>query len=138
MTLHINAYLNFEDRAREALEFYQSVFGGELVLDTFGESGMSEDPADADKLMHGQLETPFGMRIMASDSASFMDKPVMGTAVNVSLNGDDDAIDGYWEKLSEGAEIVAPYEKAPWGDMFGLLNDRFSVAWLVNKTGPQG
>lgn len=135
MTIHINAYLNFQDRAREALEFYQSVFGGELTLSTFGESGMGgDDPADAELLMHGQLDTPFGMRLMASDSASFVDSPVMGTAVNVSLNGEkDDPIDDHWARLSEGAEIVAPYEQAPWGDMFGLLNDRFGVAWLVNK-----
>jgi PhnB protein len=56
-----------------------------------------------------------------------------GTDVSVSLSGEDAAeLTGYWEKLSDGAEISMPLEKAIWGDSFGMLRDRFEVSWLVN------
>ncbi len=138
MTLRLNPYLNFRDQARPALEFYRSVFGGELVLMTLGENGMADDPGDADKIMHGQLTTAAGFTIMAGDTPSSMAEPVVGTAVNVSVSGDEEeTIRGYWERLSEGAEVVEPLALAPWGDLFGLLNDRFGIAWLFN-TGHEG
>ena len=134
MTLRLNPYLNFRDQAREALEFYRSVFGGELVLMTLGEGGMADDPADAELIMHGQLTTTAGFTLMAGDTAATMDDPVIGTAVNISVSGDDEeTIRGYWERLSEGAEVVEPLATAPWGDLFGLLNDRFGIAWLFNS-----
>lgn len=58
MTIRLNPYLNFTDRAREALEFYQLVFGGELQIMTFGDGGMSDDPAQADLVMHGHQRLP--------------------------------------------------------------------------------
>lgn len=137
MTMRLNPYLNFRDESREALEFYQSVFGGTIEAMTFGESGMSDDPAMADRMMHGHLVTEAGFDLMASDTPPGGDQPSMGTAINVTLNGDDPRIRDYWARLSEGAEIVAPLERAPWGDEFGLLNDRFGVAWLVNLAASQ-
>lgn len=47
MSITLNPYLSFRDTAREAMEFYQSVLGGELTLSTFGESHASEDPSAA-------------------------------------------------------------------------------------------
>lgn len=132
MTIRLNPYLNFGDRSREALEFYHSVFGGDLQIMTFGDGGMSDDPAQADKVMHGQLDTPAGLTLMASDTPPEAPDPVIGTSINVSLSGDDDRIRAYWDGLAEGADVVVPLGPAPWGDEFGLLNDRFGVAWLVN------
>ena len=136
MTIRLNPYLNFTDESRAALEFYQSVFGGKLTISTFEEFGMTgDDPAQGPKVMHGQLETPDGLTLMASDSPPGVDSPTIGTSINVSLSGDDETLADYWDGLADGAEVVVPFAPAPWGDRFGLLNDRFGVAWLVNVAG---
>ena len=132
----LNPYLNFRGDAREALEFYHSVFGGELSVGTFAEFGMTDVPEpERDLVMHGQLETPAGFTLMASDVPSHLDWSRGTNSFSVSLSGDsgDDAeLRAYWAKLSEGAEIQQPLETAPWGAAFGMLADRFGVNWLVN------
>jgi PhnB protein len=135
MNVRLNPYLNFSNSAEEALKLYQSVFGGELTLSRFGENGMAEDPADANKIMHGQLEAPNGMTLMASDTPPGM--PVSeGSSISVSLSGDDEAtLRGYWNGLVAGGQVTVPLEKAPWGDTFGMLTDKFGIAWLVNIAG---
>lgn len=135
MTTRLNPYLGFLDNAREAMEFYQSVFGGELDLTTFAEGGMPHDPADADHVMHSQLESPAGLVLMASDAPSGM--PVAeGSSISISLSGEDEGeLRGYWDKLVDGGTVSMPLEQAPWGDLFGMCTDRFGTAWLVNVTG---
>jgi PhnB protein len=135
MASRLNPYLGFRNDARAAMEFYQSVFGGDLTLNTFAELQASEDPAEQDLIMHGQLETDKGFTLMGADTPSVMEfKP--GTNYSVSLSGDDDAeLRGYWEKLIEGGEILEPLVQAPWGDSFGMCVDKFGVRWLVNISG---
>ena len=134
MPSRLNPYIGFTDTARPALEFYREVFGGELVLSTFGEAGGADGP-DADKIMHGQLETPAGYTLMASDTPEGMDRTV-GTNVSISLSGDDEALRGYFAKLSDGGTVTMPLEKQSWGDEFGMCIDRFGIAWLVNVSQP--
>ncbi|KTR38985.1 3-demethylubiquinone-9 3-methyltransferase [Curtobacterium oceanosedimentum] len=135
MSVHLNPYIGFRDQAREALGFWHEVLGGELKTMTFAEGGMVQDPADAEKIMHGQLATPGGLLLMASDSPSSMPTPTESN-VSVSLSGDDeDLLTGYWEGLADGATVIEPLTKAPWGDTFGMLTDRFGVTWLVNISG---
>ncbi|WP_144801403.1 VOC family protein [Curtobacterium sp. BH-2-1-1] len=134
MSVTLNPYIGFRDQARDALGFYHAVFGGELKTMTFAEGGMVQDPADADKVMHGQIETD-DLTLMASDSPSSMPAPTVSN-ISVSLSGDDEArLTGYWEGLSDGATVIEPLTKAPWGDTFGMLTDRFGVTWLVNISG---
>lgn len=129
----LNPYLSFKDTARAAMTFYKSVLGGDLVMSTFGEGGMSKEPAEKDKIMHGQLNAPGGMVLMGSDTPPGMEVRTNGA---VSLSGEDDAaLRDYWRRLSEGAMIIAPLEPAPWGDTFGMLTDRFGVFWMVNIAG---
>ena len=136
MASRLNPYLNFNGNARQALEFYNSVFGGSLNLNTFGDFGAQGTP-DADKIMHGQLETDAGYTIMAADVPGHMQyEPIAGASV--SLSGDDaDALRGYWQKLSEGGTTTMPMEKQAWGDEFGMCVDKFGVPWLVNISQPQ-
>ena len=135
MTSRLNPYLNFNGNARQALEFYRSVFGGTLTLSTFAEFG-AQNSADADRIMHGQLETDVGYTIMAADVTSDMEhSPPAGFAV--SLSGDDDALRDYWEKLSAAGTTTMPLEKQAWGDEFGMCVDQFGVPWLVNISQPQ-
>jgi PhnB protein len=135
MTTRLNPYISFRDDARAAMTFYQSVFGGELTLSTFGEMNASEDPAEADKIMHSQLETEDGLTLMGADTPNGMDH-TPGTTMSVSLSGDDEApLRGYWEKLSASGSVTVPLEKAPWGDSFGMCTDGYGVSWLVNIAG---
>ena len=136
MASRLNPYLNFNGNARQALEFYTSVFGGELTLSTFADFGNQGSP-DADRIMHGQLETTAGYTIMAADVTSEMPyQPPAGFAV--SLSGDDgDALRGYFEKLAAGGTTAMPLQKQVWGDEFGMCTDQFGVPWLVNISQPQ-
>jgi|APAra7269097403_1048558.scaffolds.fasta_scaffold08364_1 PhnB protein len=131
----LNPYLNFRTQAREAMEFYQSVFGGEVQRSTFAEFQMAQDPADNDLIMHSQLTTPGGFTIMAADVPAHMELN-QGSNISISLSGDDEAeLTGYYEKLTEGGTVVEPLAKAPWGDSFGMAIDRFGIQWLVNIAG---
>jgi PhnB protein len=136
MASRLNPYLNFNGNARQALEFYANVFGGNLTLSTFADFGRSGSP-DADKIMHGQLETEAGYTIMAADTPGEMEfHPMAG--FSVSLSGDDaDALHGYWDKLSASGTATMPMQKQVWGDEFGMCVDKFGVSWLVNISQPQ-
>ncbi|PZG17147.1 hypothetical protein C1I95_16090 [Micromonospora craterilacus] len=137
MASRLNPYFNFPGNAREAVEFYRSVFGGDLTMSTFGEFG-TEDPALADKIMHAMLETPSGYTLMASDTAPGMEH-LPGNNVAVSLSGDDaDDLRGYWTKLSDGGTVMIPLAKQMWGDEFGMCVDRFGIGWMVNIIQSQG
>ena len=136
MPSRLNPYIAFPGTAREAMEFYQTVFGGTLTLSTFGEFG-APDAALADKIMHGQLDTEAGYTIMASDTAPGMEH-TPGSTITISLSGDDgDALRGYWEKLAGDGTVTMPLEKQMWGDEFGMCVDRFGIGWMVNISQPQ-
>ena len=138
MSSRLNPYLSFRDNAREAMEFYQGVFGGKLDLTTFKEFDVGADPADDDKIMHAMLEAPNGMVLMGADTPMAMEY-TPGNTISVSLSGDDEAeLRGYYDKLKEGGTEVMPMEKAPWGDSFGMLKDRYGIDWLVNISGQGG
>lgn len=135
MTVQLNPYLSFRDDAREAMEFYHSVFGGELTVSTFAEMQASEDPAEADKIMHSMLQGDNGIVLMGADTPNSMEVPGMA-GVQISLSGDDDAtLRGYWDALSGAGSVVEPLRQAPWGDHFGMCTDQFGVLWMVNITG---
>ena len=136
MVSRLNPYLNFEENAREALEFYQGVFGGNLTLNTYGEYG-TPDPPGADRIMHGQLETDTGMTLMGADNPPGSEHH-RGDNIALSLSGEDGTeLRGYWEKLSTGGTVSVPLEKQMWGDEFGMCVDRFGVPWLVNIGPPR-
>lgn len=123
----------FGGNAKDALTFYQEVFGGELVLNTFGQ--MDPTAANADKIMHGQLETPAGYTLMAGDGN---ESGAETDGASVSISGDDgDELRGYWQKLSDGAQIDVPLAKQAWGDEFGMCTDRFGIRWMINIGAPR-
>ena len=134
MASRLNPYISFKDNAREAMEFYQEVFGGELTMSTFGEYGQADTPV-ADNIMHANLETPSGFTLMASDTPPGMEHNP-GDNIGISLSGDDtDELRGYWEKLSAGGNVSVPLEKQMWGDEFGQCTDKYGIAWMVNIAG---
>src|ERR1700694_3810291 len=133
MTTRLNPYLNFKNDAREAMEFYKSVFGGTLNLQTFKDFHASQDPSEDDKIMHSVLEAD-GITFMASDTPDRMEyKP--GTNFSMSLSGDDETeLTGYYDRLADGGTVTMPLSKAAWGDTFGMVIDKFGITWLVNIT----
>jgi PhnB protein len=136
MTVRLNPYIAFSDgNARAAMEFYQSVFGGDLVVNTFGDFGAPE-AAIADKVMHAMLTTDDGLALMASDPPPGMEY-VRGNNIAISLSGDEERLREYWTKLSDGGTVSTPLEKQMWGDEFGACKDRFGVEWMVNIGAPQ-
>ena len=145
MTVRLNPYLNFRGTAREALEFYREVLGGELELTRYdaipGMMGDSTDPEEAARIMHGQLETEDGLTIMAADwPASMGDVPdASAPGMSVCVSGDSaERITAIWEALTSGGDIREPFREAPWGDTFGMLKDRFGVQWMVSLSPAQG
>jgi PhnB protein len=131
----LNPYLAFDGNAREAMEFYRDVFGGDLTVTTFGEYGDAPNP---DGVMHAQLETDLGFTLMASDPAPGT-QVATGGGMQVSLSGDEvDTLRGYWKRLADGGQVTVPLEPQMWGDEFGMCIDRFGTPWLVNITVPKG
>jgi PhnB protein len=136
MSSRLNPYISFPGTARDAMEFYESVFGGTLRMSTFGELG-GEDAPSPDKIMHGQLDTDRGFTLMGADTPPGMEHQP-GNNIAVSLSGDDgDELRGYWEKLSDGGTVTVALEKQMWGDEFGMCDDRFGITWMVNIGQPQ-
>jgi PhnB protein len=136
MASRLNPYISFDNSARQAMEFYRGVFGGNLTMNTFGEFGQADSP-DADEIMHSQLETDIGFTLMASDTPAGMQRNA-GDTITISLSGDDaDSLRGYWEKLSDGGTVTMPLEKQMWGDEFGMCTDKFGIPWMVNVTQQQ-
>jgi PhnB protein len=135
MTSRLNPYLSFKDNAREAMTFYKTVFGGKLTLSTFKEYQASSDPAEDDKIMHAALEAENGIAFFGADTPKAMPYDA-GANISMSLTGDNAAeLSGYFAKLSAGGQIMMPLEKAPWGDTFGMLHDKFGMTWMINIAG---
>jgi len=135
MQTKLTPYLNFRDNSREVMAFYQTVFGGNLTMNTFKEFGVSQDPAEENKIMHSSLETDNGMIIMAADVPNAMEL-TNGNNFNLTLGGDnEEELTRFYNMLSAGGTIIEPLAKAPWGDSFGMFVDKFGVNWMVNISG---
>jgi PhnB protein len=133
MTVSLSPYLNFNGNAGEAMRFYQSVLGGDLYVQTFGDAGMAQSDKDKNLTLHAAL-TADGISLFASDGRP--DQPVVfGDHVNLSLQGNDEAtLNRYFEGLSAGGKVDMPLAKQFWGDTFGMLTDKFGMHWMVNIT----
>jgi PhnB protein len=132
MGIQLNPYLHFNESTKEAMEYYQGVFGGTLTMSTFKEYGASSDPSEDEKIMHASLKVEDAFMFMASDTPNSMEYQP-GKSMSMSLSGDDEMkLTRYWERLCDGGTVVMPLEKAAWGDTFGLVTDRFGVDWMVN------
>jgi PhnB protein len=130
MTSQLNPYLNFNGNARQAMEFYASVFGGTPNFSTFADLGATDSP-DASKIMHAALTTDAGYTIMGADTPTGMEfQPMAGCTVSIS--GDDQSLRDYFEKLAAGGTVTMPMEKQAWGDEFGMCVDKFGISWMVD------
>ncbi len=128
---YLAPYLNFDGNCREAMEFYQSVFGGSLDVSTFGDLYPDESADRKDKIMHAAIQSEY-LTLMASDTAPDTDY-VIGNHVALSLAGTDgEQLRNLWSGLSQGGHVIMPLEKQVWGDEFGMFTDKFGMTWMVN------
>lgn len=140
MSTRLNPYLQFQGTAREAMTRYQEVLGGQLDLNSFAEfGGMDVPEAEQQNVMHSQLTANGTVVVMGADVPSHMGEGPLPNGT-VSLSGDDETtLKGWWDGLAEGGTVQMPLEKAPWGDHFGQLVDRFGITWMFNIAGqPEG
>lgn len=139
MTIRLNPYLNLHGNTRTALEFYHSVLGGSLSLMQYDSiPGMMGSADEGNKIMHGQLETEDGLTLMGADLPSAMADAPDATSGGqpICISGDDtERITAIWHALANGATINEPFARAPWGDTFGMLTDRFGISWMVSLSG---
>lgn len=149
MTISTATHLNLPGTAREALNFYRSVFGGVVHATTYAQVGMPADAPGADKVVFGQVVTDQGLCVMAYDIPG-RDAPFTGTTTRehgatitdqpffVSLTGESlDELTPYWERLCDGATVIEELAPSAWGPGFGMLTDRFGVTWAVTVQPPQ-
>lgn len=147
MSLNAVAHLNFHGQAREALEFYQSVFGGQLTVATYGDFGMPAELPGAANVVFGQVVAGNGFRVMAYDvpgehTAAAPGAPTTrrehGTTITtepffLSVRGDSvEEVTPVWEGLAKGATVIEAFGPAQWAPAFGMLADRFGVTWIVD------
>ncbi len=133
MNATLSPYLNFNGSTAEAMRFYQSVLGGDLNIQTFGDAGVAQDDEQKNLTLHAAL-TSNGITLFASDGRPDV-KVVFGDNVHLSLQGSDsEKLTGYFNGLSAGGQVDMPLAKQFWGDTFGMLTDKFGVHWMVNIT----
>ena len=132
MSFTVTPHLNFRGQARAALEFYQGVFGGDLVVMTYGQMGQGSG-AEADRVIWGQVASPDGFRVMAFDVLEPRPYDPGRNAFFVSVRGDSPAeLQARWEALSQDATVLHPLGPAPWTALYGMLTDRFGVTWILD------
>lgn len=132
MTISVTPHLNFRGDARRALEFYRTVFGGELTIASYADMGHT-DPVTADHVAYGQVLADDGFRIMAYDAYPHLPWDQGRDPFFVSVRGTDPAeLQRYWDKLVDGAEVRQPLGPAPWAPLYGQLTDRFGVTWVLD------
>lgn len=133
MSIKTVTHLNFRGQAREALAFYQSVFGGRLTLFTFADAQAVADPAEAEQVIWGEVVSDDGFHVMAMDVPAARDWDPGTIPVFVSVRGSDpDRIMAYWEGLSAGAAVIQPLGPASFSPLYGMLRDRFGITWIVD------
>jgi len=133
MTITATTHLNFRNQAREALGFYQSVFGGEVMIATHSQIYPSFSPEEAEHVAFGQVESPNGFRIMAFDVPASRPFDPGITPIFVSVRSTEaDEVTNAWQALSEGATIIQPLGPSGWSPLYGMLTDRFGVTWVMD------
>lgn len=149
MTVQTTTHLNFRGDARAALDFYGSVFGGHVVVNTYADFGMPAELPGADNVVFGLVAAENGFRVMAYDipgnAASGLacggstrrenNTTITDQAVFVSISAATlDELQTYWDRLAEDAEVIEPLAASAWSAGFGMLTDRFGVTWSASVT----
>ena len=133
MSVNVVPHLNFRGEARIALEFYQTVFGGNLAIVTYEDLGNVQEPGDAKLVMWGQVAADSGFKVMAFDATARLpfDQGQNAFYVAARFSTSEEAKIA-WEKLKSGASVRRELGPAPWAPMYGMLQDKFGVIWVLD------
>ncbi len=138
----VNVYLNFNGNCEEAFNFYKSVFGGEFpYIGRFGEMPPSDNytvpESDANKIMHVSLPISKETVLMGSDTgAEWTPGFTPGNNFSISINADSKVeAEKLFNGLSNGGKVTMPLNKTFWSENFGMLTDKFGIAWMVSFDG---
>jgi len=133
--MKLHPYLNFAGNAEEVLNFYKDALGGEVVMiSRYGESPMPSDEDWKQKIMHARLQFGDDNLIMISDT---MKGNSISTHGNIQLSiglNDEEKTKRIFDQLAEGGKVTMPLAKQFWGDLFGMLQDKFGISWMLNCT----
>lgn len=133
MSVTTTPHLNFRGDAAKALEFYHSVFGGQLVLITNEDAHSVETPEEAKQIKFGQVIGANGFQVMAYDVPSRTSYGQGEKSVFISVRGDSaDEITELWNKLSAGSSIVEDLGPSGFAPLYGMLKDPFGVVWVLD------
>lgn len=133
MAVALVAYASFPGNAREAMTYYQEVFGGELSISTFADYGMEGMPPDG--VMHSELATD-AFRLMGADAMGGATET--GSQVSLAFMGDDLArMTGWFERIAADGTVRMPLESQVWGDIYGDIVDKYGLTWMFNIEVPQ-
>jgi len=134
--MRVSTYLNFNGGCNEALNFYEQAIGAKVLFKmTWGESPMCKDmPAEMHgRIMHATLGIGDGQIMCADAPPNQYQKP---GGIQVSLHVKDPAEgERVFKALSDGGNVVMPFEKTFWSPGFGMCIDRFDIPWMVNTEG---
>ena len=130
--MNLEAYLFFPGNTEEAMNFYQSVFGGELSITRRGDVDSTAPQDESHLVINAALDTgSFAMR--ASDRSDATNE--VQTRIELTVIGtDENDLRRIFDGLGIGGVVKAPMEKMFWGDTFGALIDKFGIGWQVNVT----
>ena len=134
MSATLSPYLNFNGNTAEAMRFYQSVLGGDLNIQTFGDAGVAQNDNEKNRTLHASLISN-GITFFASDGRPDQ-QVIFGDNVHLSLQGSDtERLTGYFNGLAAGGRVDMPLAKQFWGATFGMLTDKYGVHWMLNIGG---
>lgn len=127
------SYLTFNGNCREAMTFYQECLGGDLHLQTVGDSPVSfELPARMKECILQASLTKGQLQLMATDMVGESGLQ-RGNSVSLFLACRSEAeLYRYFDKLSKGGRQTHPIAYTFWGTLFGGLTDRFGNQWLLS------
>jgi len=133
--MKLHPYLNFAGNAEEVLNFYKDALGGEVVMiSRYGESPMPSDEDWKQKIMHARLQFGDDNLIMISDTMKGNSVSTHGNIqLSIGLN-DEEKTKRIFDQLAEGGKVTMPLAKQFWGDLFGMLQDKFGISWMLNCT----
>lgn len=137
----VNVYLNFDGNCQEAFDFYKSVFGGEFqfsmkMKDMPGDNARKSSD-DAERLAHISLPISKETMLLGSDwPKDYSSQFRKGNNFNVSVSTDSkESATKIFNALCEGGKITMPLEKVFWAELFGMVEDKFGVGWMVGFSG---
>ncbi len=131
----LNPYLRFGGKCREAMNFYKECLGGDLLIQTVGESPQAALlPGQEDMVFHSMLRND-GLALMGSDLVG-PEGIINGNTIAFALTcKSKEEMDTIWGKLSEGGTIGNEPMEAFFGTI-GDLVDKFGFAWMLVLPNP--